>query len=107
MEFLDTHITEYFETLFSTSWQDGPMDFLDPLRGRVKPDMSEELSRVFSQKAVYSAQQQMYLTKALGPDGMPTLFYQKYWHIVGKSMTDAILQVLNMGIFHRTSTIHS
>ncbi|KAK2636341.1 hypothetical protein Ddye_031133 [Dipteronia dyeriana] len=39
----------------------------------------------------------MYLTKASGLDGLWTLFYQKYWSIVGDLVTKACLEVLNNG----------
>lgn len=74
---MDTHITDYFKSLFSSAGQDGSMDFLELLRGRIKTNMSNGLSRVFSHGELYSTLQQMHPTKALGPDGMPPLILPK------------------------------
>ncbi|WJX83405.1 hypothetical protein P8452_66068 [Trifolium repens] len=37
----------------------------------------------------------MHPLKAPGPDGLPVLFFQEYWHIVGKDITDLALGILN------------
>jgi hypothetical protein len=34
-------------------------------------------------------------TAAPGPDGLPTLFYQSYWDIVGTDITNFVLNILN------------
>jgi hypothetical protein len=39
----------------------------------------------------------MHPSKAPGSDGMSSFFFQKYWHIVGFSVSTAVLSVLNSG----------
>ena len=38
---------------------------------------------------------QIHPTKALGPDGMFAIFFQKYWNIVGNDVSCMVLNVLN------------
>lgn len=69
------------------------MDLLAPLKGRVIKEMRENLSKEFAEISI--ALKQMYLNKAPGPDGMSSIFFQKYWGIVGPTMSAALLQALN------------
>ena len=40
---------------------------------------------------------QMAPLKAPGPDGMPPIFYQSYWHVVGEDVIAAVLSCLTSG----------
>ena len=42
-----------------------------------------------------AALKQMHPTKAPGPDGMSTIFFQKYWDVVGNDIICMVLNVLN------------
>lgn len=59
--------------------------------------MNVEMSKKFTRVEVYEALRQMHPTKTPGPEGMPPLFYQKYWHIVGGSIINVLLSVLHIG----------
>ena len=36
-------------------------------------------------------------SKALGPDGMPHLFYQTFWQLINPEVSEAVLSCLNFG----------
>ena len=63
----------------------------------VTDDMREFLSSEFTVEEVKVALFQMGPTKAPGPDGMNSHFYQKFWHIIGNSIVLAVLDFLNNG----------
>lgn len=44
---------------------------------------------------IFEAVKTMRPTKASGDDNFPTLFYQRYFHIVGKDVYDFYLEALN------------
>lgn len=55
------------------------------------------LSSEFSADEVKTTLFQIGPTKAPTPDGMNALFYQKFWHIVGNDVNNAVLDFLNSG----------
>ena len=36
-------------------------------------------------------------TKVPGPDGMNALFFQRFWHVVGDTVVDVVLEFQNNG----------
>ena len=90
-------VTDYFDKLFSSS-NPSLLD-MDTVFSCVKPkvsqSMNEHLSRPFTGEEIRKALANIPPTKSPGPDGMPGLFFQKYWDIVGEEITEAALLVLN------------
>ncbi|XP_041024031.1 uncharacterized protein LOC121264798 [Juglans microcarpa x Juglans regia] len=76
----------------------GNCDFFGCLAGRVTDEMNVDLIKPYTEAKVFAALKQMEPASAPGPDGMAPLFFQNYWPILGKSVSIAILEVLNFGI---------
>ena len=60
--------------------------------------MNKELIRPFTEEEVTKALHQIHPTKALGPNGISTVFFHKYWSIVGTNITNMVLNVLNQNL---------
>lgn len=57
--------------------------------------MGVDLSRDYTLEEIERALKQMHPTNAPRPDGMPPLFYQKFWPIVGPTVSKVVLRALN------------
>lgn len=82
----------------STSTDHGFMDFLYLLGNRLSSDMNRELFQDFTVEEVYQAHKHIDPHKASGLNGLTRLFYQRYWHIAGVSVTQVVLSSLNIGM---------
>ena len=67
---------------------------LQLVQRKVTPHMNESLTCPYTADEVRLALFQMHPSKSPKPDGMSHFFFQKYWHIVGNDVTEAILSVL-------------
>lgn len=74
---------------------------LDKVDRLVTPDMNYTLIQDYIADEVKRALFQMHPSKSLGLDGVSPFFSQKYWHILGPNVTNAILSVLCHGILLR------
>ncbi|XP_057425625.1 uncharacterized protein LOC130718990 [Lotus japonicus] len=88
-------LTEYFVELFTTSSPSEIEEATGLVAGRVSPAMANYLLAPFTREDVEEALFQMYPNKAPGVDGLPALFFQKFWHIVGDDVAHFCLQVLS------------
>lgn len=75
----------------------GSMEFLSESGKRVTDDMNVQLACDFIAEAIQVALKQKHPSNASRPDGMPTIFCERHWHIVGLSVTKVVLQALNLG----------
>jgi hypothetical protein len=59
--------------------------------------MNEMLIEEYSDEEIKQALDSMADLKAPGPDGMPALFYKKFWEITGKDVVREVKALLNGG----------
>ena len=86
---------DYFNNIYASASPSGIDEVIDAIPIRVTEEMNENLNKSFTREEVAIALKQIHPTKAPGPNGMSAIFYQKYWSIVGCSITNMILNVLN------------
>ncbi|XP_074318184.1 uncharacterized protein LOC141654978 [Silene latifolia] len=70
-----------------------------PLFGAIKTVLSSDqhdyFSSVFTRKEIRTTVFQLGPTKSPGPDGVPAIFYQKFWCHIKTEVEDAVLFMLN------------
>ena len=69
---------------------------------KVTEEMNTTLTTTFTVDEVEKALKQMEPLKSPGPDGMPPLFFQTYWSLVGPNVKEAILMYLNFGMLPKS-----
>ncbi|KAL0375714.1 UNVERIFIED_CONTAM: putative mitochondrial protein [Sesamum calycinum] len=62
---------------------------------KVTNEMNQMLCEPYSEVEVVQAISHMSPYKSPGPDGLPPIFFHKFWHLIGKSVTQVILDILN------------
>lgn len=91
-------ILNYFESIFSSDHLESFAESVGAVEKRISVDMNKELLKEFRSEEVWTTLNQMHPTKSPCPDGLSPIFYQKYWDIVGPSVSHCVLQALNSGI---------
>ena len=91
-----------YQQLFTTSNPKNLKAVLAKIPQLVTIDMNATLTSTFTVDEVERALKQMERLKSPGPDGMPPLFYQNYWSLVGNDVKEAILLYLNTGSLPKT-----
>lgn len=88
-------VRDYFMKLFHSSSPTKIEEVTSVVTERITDQMNESLAKEYSKEEVMEALQRMHPTKAPGPDGMPVLFYHKFWHLISPDVLDIVLGVLN------------
>ena len=68
---------------------------LEAIEPKVIESMNQELIKEFTRKEIDVALKHMEPLKAPGPDGMPPIFFQSFWFMIGDEVSYAILDCLN------------
>ena len=104
---LERVASDYFQSMFTSASSNSVQHVINHVHEVVTPDMNGMLLVEFTYDEVKRALFQMHPTKAPGPDGMNPLFFQKYWHIVGTDVSNAVLDCINFGnILHSINFSH-
>ena len=90
---------EFYSNLFSSFNSVQPELTLELVQTTMTEDMNRQLLAEFSKGEVKLALNRMAPLKAFGLDGMPPLFYQHYWDLVGKEITTSVISFLNWLLF--------
>ena len=61
----------------------------------ISDTMNSSLLKEFMSCEVEQAIKQMAPSKFQGPDGMPPIFYQKHWQVMGPDVIKGVLSCLN------------
>ena len=69
---------DYFENIYKTTSLTRIQEVTAAIPTKVTKEMNESLNKNFTREEVATALKQMHPTKALCPDGMSAIFYQKY-----------------------------
>lgn len=98
---VESIITDYFGELFQTSnhemaVMDEVIAMMDP---RISSDVASQLSLPFTLDEVFSVLSHMAPPKSPRPDGLPAIFFQKYWNIPCSNIVTRILDFLSCIIF--------
>lgn len=96
---LEHIIGDYFVNLFSSTHpsQNQWKSVLQHVSYRMTADLNSELTMSFTVEEVKEAVMQMHTSKAPGPDGLPSGFFQNHWGVVGEQVIRTCLAVLNDG----------
>lgn len=89
---IERKVMEYFREIF---WFQGILqnamgELLDMVALKITMEMNAELLRPYMEEEIKTTLFQMHPSKSLGPDGMSSLFYHKFWHIVGTNVVEAV-----------------
>jgi hypothetical protein len=90
-------VTNYFLELFTSHAGNRMDELLNQVDPRVTSPMNQILCEDFKKEEVEVALNSIGDLKAPGPNGMPSIFYKRFWDTIGDKVTQEVLNVLNGG----------
>ena len=90
-------VLEFYQALFTSQSSENFDEILVQIPRVVTIEMSNDLLAEFKIDEVETALKKTAPLKSPRSDGMPPIFYQHYWSLVGNNVVDDILYFLNLG----------
>ena len=91
MEDVATTILDYYQELFSSSNPNTPGTTLASIQQSITANMNDQLASKFQEWEVQAVVKQMASLKSPRLDGMPPIFYQNCWQLIGYDVTQFVL----------------
>ena len=88
-------MVSFYKNLFTSAHLPASRIVLDAISPSSTDEMNADLIKIFTRAEVEFALKHMEPLKALGPDGMPPIFFQFFWSLVGDDVSIAVLDCLN------------
>ena len=97
-EGISSILVDYYQQLFTSSNPSMVEEVVTHIPCTITNELNAELLADFTREEVAVALKQMEPLKAPRPDGLPPLFFQWYWHVVGDDVTEVVLSCLSTGV---------
>ena len=97
-EGISSILVDYYQKLFTSSNLAMVDAIFDKIPCSISDEMNDELMVEFTREEVVVALKQMEPLKASRPNGLPPLFFQHYWQVVGDDVTEAMLSCLSTSV---------
>ncbi|KAL3504645.1 hypothetical protein ACH5RR_034486 [Cinchona calisaya] len=94
---MTSEISTYYENLYASSMPYQLEDILEGIQPKITDQINECLIKPFDEKEIRATVFSMHPNKTSGPDGMPPLFFQSFWHIIGKDVVEGIQSFFHSG----------
>jgi exonuclease III len=98
---IGTSFSSFFSELFKSSNPSIPMEVENLFSNVISSEENEEICNIPTEVEIKNAVFSMGSLKAPGPDGLPPLFYKRYWEIVKKEVIGAVQNFFYTGNLQR------
>jgi hypothetical protein len=86
--------TEFYKVLYTSEGFENMEAVLGTVPIRITLEMNAKLLEMVTEAEVKDAGFQIFPTKAPGPDGYPTHFFQRHWDLCGDEVTTVVMRML-------------
>jgi len=94
---IQNSFVNYFKDLFTSQNLHKVEETVEVVKNKITKHMLEDLNKPFTSEEVYCAIKDMRGLVAPEPNGIPTLFFHRYWDVIGHETTQVALDILNRG----------